>query len=135
MEVAIYAGDFTVTDAIREHIERKLRLTLTRLRSHIESVSVRLEDINGPKGGLDKCCSIKVFIAHTPTVIIKEVREDMYEAIDTGVHRLAHVVTRKIERIRSRKRKATKVTRTEAFNESKTQAMDEQELLGVSYIG
>lgn len=115
MEITIYASDFTITDAMRQHIERKLRFTLTRIRSHIQSVSIRLEDINGPKGGLDKCCTLKILISNTPAVIIKDVQEDMYQAIDTALHRLNNVATRKIERLKARNRKAMKVVHIAGF--------------------
>ncbi len=112
MQIAIYSNDFAITEGIREHINRKLRFALARVRSHIKSVSVRLGDINGPRGGKDKRCLLTVSISNTQELVIYDVQVDMYHAIDNALSRLSRVVVRKIDRLQKRKRQAMKMIRS-----------------------
>lgn len=45
--------------AVIEFLERQLGFTLGRFSSRIGRVVVRLEDVNGPRGGRDKVCRIE----------------------------------------------------------------------------
>ncbi len=112
MQIAIYSNDFAITEGIREHINRKLRFALARVRSHIKSVSIRLGDINGPKGGRDKRCLLTVSISNTQELVIYDVQVDMYHAIDNALSRLSRVAVRKIDRLQKRKRQAMKMIRS-----------------------
>lgn len=52
MHLEIRAGNVELADAMRLHLERRLRFTLGRFDDRIRKVTVRLKDLNGPKGGL-----------------------------------------------------------------------------------
>ena len=53
-------GHLKATDAIRQHIDRRLESALGRFETHVRTVTVWLEDVNGPhKGGADKLCKMK----------------------------------------------------------------------------
>ena len=54
MQINIQAKSFSLTNALRSHIQRRLRFTLTSSADYIQRVMVRLSDINGPRGGSDK---------------------------------------------------------------------------------
>ena len=58
MQIDIQARDFTLTNALRVHIDRRLCFALSSRDDHIQHVIVRLSDINGPRSGADKCCHI-----------------------------------------------------------------------------
>jgi hypothetical protein len=51
MQIDIKARDFPLTEALRTHAERRLRLALTRCSDYIQRVVMRLCDDNGPRGG------------------------------------------------------------------------------------
>lgn len=65
---------------------------------YIERVEVRLEDINGPKGGKDICCRIRVLMRGMRDVIIRDVESELMTAIDRAADRVGRTVSRKIER-------------------------------------
>ncbi len=51
MQIDIKASNFPLTNALRRHVEGRLRAALSFYDEHIQRVNVRLSDINGPRGG------------------------------------------------------------------------------------
>jgi ribosome-associated translation inhibitor RaiA len=47
-----------VTGAVREYALRKISFALRRFTHRVRSLTVRLVDLNGPRGGVDTRCSI-----------------------------------------------------------------------------
>ena len=54
MQIDIQTRNFGLTQALRNHAERRLRFALTSAGNHVQRIIVRLSDINGPRGGEDK---------------------------------------------------------------------------------
>jgi len=104
MQIDIQARNFPLTDALRGHIKRRLGFVLSARDEHIRRVLVRLSDINGPRGGADKCCHIQVLLAHLPDVVIEDTEADLYAAIDRAADRAGRTVGRRLVRQRIRGR-------------------------------
>jgi hypothetical protein len=51
--------------AIRQKLDGKFR----KFANSIERMSVRLKDVNGPRGGVDHVCRIKVALKDLPSVV------------------------------------------------------------------
>ena len=104
MQIDIQARNFSLTDALRSHAERRLRLALTCCDDHIQRVVMRLSDINGPRGGADKRCHLQVVLAGLPDVVIEDTEADLYVAIDRATDRGGRTVGRRLARQRDRGR-------------------------------
>lgn len=100
MQIDIQTLGFTLTDALREHTHSRLRFALAHGAETIARVTVRLSDINGPRGGADKRCHIHVAVAHQTDVVIEDIQADMYVAIDRATDRAGRALARQIERQR-----------------------------------
>jgi len=98
MHIDIQARRFTLTNALRSHVERRLRLALTCCVNHIQRIVMRLSDINGPRGGVDKHCHIQVVLAGLPDVIIEDTEADMYVAINRATDRAGRTLVRRVNR-------------------------------------
>ena len=101
MRVRIQARDFALTDALRQHTERRVRFALTRFASRLQQVTVRLDDVNGPRRGVDKRCSIQISVSRQPQVVVEDTEADLYEAIDHAVARAGRIVGRNLARERA----------------------------------
>jgi ribosome-associated translation inhibitor RaiA len=66
----------------------------------VEEVVVRFEDVNGPRGGIDKECRLQVRLAPWGALEVEERRADLYAAIDVAAQRLGRAVARELERRR-----------------------------------
>lgn len=100
MRIEIHSGKFSLTDSLRKHIERRIQFALSWANHNLRKVTLRLEDINGPKGGADKSCRIQIPIAGGKPVVIEEIQSDLYVAIDRAIERAGRVLSRKLERKR-----------------------------------
>jgi len=105
MQIAIQARGFALTDALRNHTHTRLGFTLSHAASRIRHVGIRLSNLNGPRGGVDKRCIIEVRLHGLPTVMIEDIQSDMYTAIDRAIGRAARAVMRRLEHGMSRRRK------------------------------
>ena len=100
MQIDIQTLGFTLTAALREHTKSRLGFALAHGAETIDRVTVRLSDINGPRGGADKRCHIHVAVAHQADVVIEDIQADMYVAIDRATDRAGRALARQIERQR-----------------------------------
>ena len=100
MQIDIQTLGFTLTDALREHTHSRLGFSLAHGAESIHRVTVRLSDINGPRGGADKRCHIHVAVAHQADVVIEDIQADMYVAINHATDRAGRALARQIERQR-----------------------------------
>lgn len=65
--------------------------------NNIQTIEVYLEDINGPhKGGLDKCCHLKVRGQNHLSVDVTEIRRDLFSAFDKAFTRLVQIIKRRL---------------------------------------
>lgn len=114
MQVHMVAPQFSLTPSLREYLERRLKAAFAPLGGKIAEIAVRLRDLNGPRGGRDMQCQVSVSMPGMPAVVIREVQENMYNAIDRAVKRAAYRVSRLASRPRLARRKALPVIEPEA---------------------
>lgn len=105
MFIDIRAMGFTVTDAIRTHVESRIESALGPFARRILAVTARLEDVNANRGGVDKRCSLVVAVRRRGIVVAEAVDEDLYAAVDEAAARVRRSVHRLLTRHRGRQRK------------------------------
>ncbi|HEX5458536.1 MAG TPA: CBS domain-containing protein [Steroidobacteraceae bacterium] len=76
-------GDLGMGD--RAYIRQSLGERLGRFATAIERVSVRTEDVNGPRGGTDRMCRIKVVLEGLPTVVLERRDASLSAAVDEAL--------------------------------------------------
>jgi ribosome-associated translation inhibitor RaiA len=86
----------------RAYVRRKLGMKLGKFAHAIERVSVRVEDVNGPRGGVDKVCRMKVVLSGLPSVVIEEHNASLQATIDRALNRAEGAVRRAVQRRRQR---------------------------------
>lgn len=98
MQFDIRTEGFELTAALQSHAQRRLDTALSRFRVHLTTVSMRMTDDNGPRRGVDKRCVVCVKLPSLPSVVINELSEDMYIAIDRAAERAGNTVARRLAR-------------------------------------
>lgn len=100
MNIQIHAQDFSLTEGLREHVARRLAYALNHGVASVSRVIVRLSDVNGPRGGVDKRCGIEIRIKGTAAVAIEDTEADLYVAIDRATERAGRTLDRRLARRR-----------------------------------
>ena len=60
MQVEIRGMGVTRSDALWAHVERRARFALGRFADRVVRVKIQLADVNGPRGGVDKRCRVRL---------------------------------------------------------------------------
>lgn len=81
-------------------IRRKLGRKLGKFAASIERVSVRVKDVNGPRGGIDQLCRIKVVLSEFPSVVFENQDALAEVAINGAIAGAERAVRKALERRR-----------------------------------
>jgi len=92
---------------LKQLCERRLQYALSRFQSMINSIEFCVSDLNGPKGGIDKACRVRI-IHRSGQVIVNQKHEDLYVCISKVAEKAARVISR--NRARSKKFKRSRHT-------------------------
>ena len=103
MRIDIQALGFELTPALRAHTKRRLHFALGRSNAQVSRLWVRLSDLNGPRGGEDKRCHVRITLTYAPEVVIEDTEADLYVAIDRAADRAGRTVARRLERSRDQR--------------------------------
>jgi putative sigma-54 modulation protein len=72
-------------------------MTLDRVAARIRSVSLRFEDLNGPRGGVDKRCTVEA-IGEFGSLVASAKSRNYYAAADRALGKLERGVVRALDR-------------------------------------
>ena len=98
-----------VTPEFRGHVERRLGFALGRFGGRVTSVTVSLEDLNGPRGGMDQRCWIEVSLVPSGKVMAEATDVEAVAAFNRAAERIARRVRSEFDRRRTmRKRVAAR---------------------------
>ncbi|MBW2454056.1 MAG: HPF/RaiA family ribosome-associated protein [Deltaproteobacteria bacterium] len=98
MQLQVSAKGVGLTVATRSYVERRIRFALGRFLERVERVHVRLSDVNGPRGGVDKRCLIRTRLLGFPTVVVEQTDATLRAAIDRSAGRVGRTVARRLDR-------------------------------------
>ena len=89
-------------DEDRALIRRKLGMKLGKFATSIERATVRLTDANGPRGGVDRVCNVKVVIRGLPSVVVERRDAASLAAVDQALRAVEQAVRRSVARRRTK---------------------------------
>ncbi len=101
MEIKLFDGSIKTSEAQRDYVLKKIGAAAARLKDATCTVDVRLADVNGPRGGIDKQCSIVVTPPGLETLRVEERAADYYAAIDAAGATLKRSLARSLERTKA----------------------------------
>jgi hypothetical protein len=84
--------------------ERRVRLALRRLSWLAPRARVRMSDVNGPRGGIDKRCQIELTTDATGPVIVTSMARDWRSALHSAVARAARALLHNWQQTRQARR-------------------------------
>ena len=106
MRVDIQARGLDLTQGLRAHTERSLQFAFSWAHYRVTTIYVRLSDINGPRGGNDKSCHIRIPLSGLREVVIEDVASNLFVAIDRAAGRAGRTAARQLRRFHAQRRTA-----------------------------
>ncbi len=102
--IRVYGVDLSQEE--RARIRHGLGVKLGKYATSIERVTVRVLDVNGPRGGIDKLCRIKVVLSGLPSVIFESQALTLRAAINGALSGTERAVRRSVQRRLTKSAKA-----------------------------
>ncbi|MEQ8765312.1 MAG: HPF/RaiA family ribosome-associated protein [Planctomycetota bacterium] len=96
MQIVTHAPRLTLSPALRNHIERRLETAIKAFESRVRRISVRLIDLNGPKGGIDTRCRIQAQSTRGEELVVSGTGENGFAAVSYAVDRLHRLMRRRL---------------------------------------
>lgn len=75
-----------------------LRQALGRLRGLVARIKVRLDDVNGPAGGVDKRCNVEVLVRGSSPVTVSATARSWQDSVEAVASRLRQRVVLQLHR-------------------------------------
>lgn len=85
-------------DTLRGYAERRLAFALRRFEPHTHRATVRCDDVNGPKHGVDSCCAITLQLRDGRRIDVKAITAWPFASITLATKRLSAVLRRELEK-------------------------------------
>lgn len=92
----------TLDDEDRRYVRERLGMRLGKFARSIERVSVRLDDVNGPRGGVDQRCRIKVVLSRLPSIACETHATRWRDAFNGAIDDAERAVRKALQRRRTK---------------------------------
>lgn len=102
MRLNVTVRGVTMDPSLESLMQHKLHYALDRFGTWVQKVEVALEDVNGPKGGVDKRCRMMVTVPRHPEVVIEGRGEEAMGVVTEVIDRAALA----LDRLRGKKHAA-----------------------------
>jgi hypothetical protein len=90
---------------LAEYVRDRAGKKLGKLAIDLDRLSVRLEDVSGPKGAPTHVCRVKAVLSLHESVIVSVADPDPRAAVDGGLEVAERAIVRALERARARRRR------------------------------
>ncbi|MEE8408385.1 MAG: ribosome-associated translation inhibitor RaiA [Myxococcota bacterium] len=130
MKVIVKARHMDLTPSLKAHAEEKLGKAFMRIFDRPAlKLEIELSELGKTKDGMDKECRATVSMPKGKTIVISEIADDMYKAVDLAHDRLLEQVKRQRSKRRStgRNRKVAEQERDATARKNLTADQEEWE--------
>jgi len=95
-----------LTEALQSYIQRRLQFSLDRFGERVGRVRVRITDLNGPRGGVDKSCHVSAELLPSGITLLQQAADsNLFVAIGRATEGIGRSFARAIGRNLERRRK------------------------------
>ena len=105
MRIMVHSSGVALPRSRQLKIEQKARTLLARFERRLADVRVRLRDINGPRGGVDKEALVVATLDGEPSVQVECQAASGKVAVHRALKRLASTLQRRVARRNSMRRR------------------------------
>jgi len=106
-------NEFDPSEALDQHIARRLESAIRTHQRYVQRVDVRLSDANGPrKGPADKVTLIEIALKPFGEIVARAENADLYKSVTEAAARAKHALSRHAGRLERQERRPRTVPLT-----------------------
>ena len=98
MKYSLHVGRGSYPIELDQHVRTRLFFALERFAARLTDIRVRVDDVNGPRGGTDKLCRIHARLRWMQPFTVEARADDALAAVDRATTRMKRAVSRAVER-------------------------------------
>lgn len=98
MRLIVKSANLNLQEAHRETVKKRVSNVFNRTRDAIQSLTITLSDVNGPKGGPDKQVKVKLKSDNMPLIVVIDKKSDWIAAVNSALNRVNNSFIRKLKR-------------------------------------
>ena len=102
MAIHIQSRGFNLTRSLERYIHRRCESTIGGRRENVQNLWVRLSDINGPRGGADKCCRVYLSVPHMADIFVQDTQSNMCAAVDNALDKAGQSLHHRLSKYRAK---------------------------------
>ncbi len=100
MRIDLHCEHAENVSALRDYVTRRMSAAIARFQHHIQWARVKLADVDGEGGGVDKRCVVQLRLRNLPDIMFAITRIDALAAVDLAAERLSRVLGQRLQRQR-----------------------------------
>jgi hypothetical protein len=108
--LSVQTRKLTLERGFQKAVPRILAAALSQFAPRIQTIHVWLEDVNGPRGGVDTRCRIELSLSPRGRVTATSLAANEYVAIANAASRAGALVNGRIKRTRTLRRRVANVS-------------------------
>jgi putative sigma-54 modulation protein len=112
MKIQIIEKSISLSESQRALVSRRLTAALDRFADKVCGLTVTFSDLNGPRGGDDKLCRVRMLLRENGEIVLSENSDAVESAVTRIADRAANTVQRLVERRRLYQRNAANLATT-----------------------
>jgi putative sigma-54 modulation protein len=100
MRILLRSPHVTLEQEFREAVVADVRAALAHVEERVVSAQIKLDDVNGPKGGLDKSCECIVNCGHLGILRVEAKGKDLKKVVASALTKLRRAVEHAVDQKR-----------------------------------
>jgi len=98
MQVNVTSTNLPVSKQLKADLASRIKASFGRTQDRIAKASVTLSDVNGPRGGNDKECKVKLTLTGLPSILVMSRKDNLLKAVSTALSTANLTLKRKIKK-------------------------------------
>lgn len=115
MELAIKTSNVEMSNDITSQIKEKVQRVFSRVSDNIMAVKLTVKDVNGPKGGNDKQCTVVVHCHGMPSVVASNNQQTIVAAVNLALAKAHASLVKRVKRNQANRPRLKKVEEDEVI--------------------
>lgn len=98
MQLTYHGLNVPRTEELRHRAEERFKRTLGPILHRVARLNVWVDDVNGPRGGVDKRCRVRAQLSSGASLVVRASGRSAECAVDRAARRLRLILTNRLKR-------------------------------------